>query len=355
MTSDRAGIPITIVPSSGSESSDGRNESDEESGDSYNSAGEDIRALKKARTKAKSKSRRKKKKSGKGNEDKKASVKPIWRPLTNAEVNVRLCTLSSRASLIGDRSQDSESHTEDSEGNDFRPLHTAQQKGKGRVSSASDTSKASINIKPAAAAAARKPDVKYPLSTSPPSAVTKDDETDTDDMSDGRYRRHLEAKAKVKIEAEAKVKAEAEAKARIPADYDADDDDEDIIELRAPEVRSLVTMTSHNHDAHLLSVRPQVMYPRVQKEARPHFNILKAEQDSIGPLLLAKPLISFNLQPGGSNRLGTAAEAHDEAARARKPTQVPQGINRYLRDYQREGIKFFYEHYAKKEGGILGE
>ncbi|KAK0562576.1 hypothetical protein OC844_002642 [Tilletia horrida] len=35
--------------------------------------------------------------------------------------------------------------------------------------------------------------------------------------------------------------------------------------------------------------------------------------------------------------------------------QVPKTINRFLRDYQREGIKFFYKCYAEKRGGILGD
>ncbi|KAL9939416.1 hypothetical protein V8E36_001233 [Tilletia maclaganii] len=35
--------------------------------------------------------------------------------------------------------------------------------------------------------------------------------------------------------------------------------------------------------------------------------------------------------------------------------QVPKTINRFLRDYQREGIKFFYSCYAENRGGILGD
>lgn len=34
---------------------------------------------------------------------------------------------------------------------------------------------------------------------------------------------------------------------------------------------------------------------------------------------------------------------------------MPATINRYLREYQREGIRFFYKHYALNEGGILGD
>ncbi|XP_066500418.1 DNA excision repair protein ERCC-6-like 2 [Hoplias malabaricus] len=35
--------------------------------------------------------------------------------------------------------------------------------------------------------------------------------------------------------------------------------------------------------------------------------------------------------------------------------QIPYTINRYLRDYQREGVKFIYDHYVKSRGCILGD
>ncbi|XP_070564369.1 DNA excision repair protein ERCC-6-like 2 isoform X2 [Ptychodera flava] len=35
--------------------------------------------------------------------------------------------------------------------------------------------------------------------------------------------------------------------------------------------------------------------------------------------------------------------------------QISATINRYLREYQREGVKFLYEHYKNGEGGILGD
>lgn len=34
---------------------------------------------------------------------------------------------------------------------------------------------------------------------------------------------------------------------------------------------------------------------------------------------------------------------------------IPYTINRYLRDYQREGAQFLYRHYANKRGCILGD
>lgn len=34
---------------------------------------------------------------------------------------------------------------------------------------------------------------------------------------------------------------------------------------------------------------------------------------------------------------------------------IPAPINRFLRDYQREGVKFFYNSYRRGVGGILGD
>ena len=35
--------------------------------------------------------------------------------------------------------------------------------------------------------------------------------------------------------------------------------------------------------------------------------------------------------------------------------QVPATINRYLRDYQRDGVRFLYRHYVNNTGAILGD
>ncbi|THH28182.1 hypothetical protein EUX98_g6002 [Antrodiella citrinella] len=39
----------------------------------------------------------------------------------------------------------------------------------------------------------------------------------------------------------------------------------------------------------------------------------------------------------------------------RKNIRVPGGINTFLREYQRDGIRFFYERYDKGRGGLLGD
>ncbi|KAI0077655.1 hypothetical protein K474DRAFT_1642880 [Panus rudis PR-1116 ss-1] len=38
-----------------------------------------------------------------------------------------------------------------------------------------------------------------------------------------------------------------------------------------------------------------------------------------------------------------------------KSVKVPAAVNTFLRDYQREGIKFFYERYKQGRGGLLGD
>ena len=35
--------------------------------------------------------------------------------------------------------------------------------------------------------------------------------------------------------------------------------------------------------------------------------------------------------------------------------QVPASINKYLRSYQRDGIRFLFRQYAQKKGGILAD
>ena len=39
----------------------------------------------------------------------------------------------------------------------------------------------------------------------------------------------------------------------------------------------------------------------------------------------------------------------------RKLIQVPGTLNQYLRDYQKDGVKFLFEHYEKNGGALLGD
>ncbi|KAI4901921.1 hypothetical protein NFI96_015035, partial [Prochilodus magdalenae] len=59
-----------------------------------------------------------------------------------------------------------------------------------------------------------------------------------------------------------------------------------------------------------------------------------------------KPLFHTNQKPPGPSKPFVLSE-HGH--------QVPYTINRYLRDYQREGVKFIYESYVKSRGCILGD
>lgn len=43
------------------------------------------------------------------------------------------------------------------------------------------------------------------------------------------------------------------------------------------------------------------------------------------------------------------------AGRAPLRLSVPSSINMYLRDYQRDGVTFFFRQYAQNQGGILGD
>ena len=40
---------------------------------------------------------------------------------------------------------------------------------------------------------------------------------------------------------------------------------------------------------------------------------------------------------------------------ALKGVQVPSSVNCYLREYQREGVRFFWDRYKEGRGGILGD
>ena len=38
-----------------------------------------------------------------------------------------------------------------------------------------------------------------------------------------------------------------------------------------------------------------------------------------------------------------------------KVIKIPESINTYLRDYQREGVKFLWRQYNEGRGGLLGD
>ncbi|KAG8687680.1 hypothetical protein FRC11_006769, partial [Ceratobasidium sp. 423] len=55
-----------------------------------------------------------------------------------------------------------------------------------------------------------------------------------------------------------------------------------------------------------------------------------ADQQHLGPLLLASPIQGHNVR-------------------------VPAPINRHLREYQRDGVRFFHQRWAEGRGGLIGD
>lgn len=100
------------------------------------------------------------------------------------------------------------------------------------------------------------------------------------------------------------VKSESKPK----GDSDTDDDDEEMFILT--------------------SARPAKLIEDIplDVDSKPFFPI-KPEHRSIGPLVLD----------------------------AAKGIKVPASINRHLRDYQRDGIRFLYRSYSENRGGVLGD
>ncbi|PLW26400.1 hypothetical protein PCASD_24721 [Puccinia coronata f. sp. avenae] len=75
------------------------------------------------------------------------------------------------------------------------------------------------------------------------------------------------------------------------------------------------------------SKRPksEVTYPQVQSESRPNFEIFSEDQDVVGPLILSESV------------------------------QLMASINKFLKPYQRNGVKFFFKHFQEKNGVVLGD
>lgn len=61
-----------------------------------------------------------------------------------------------------------------------------------------------------------------------------------------------------------------------------------------------------------------------------------------------KPRPGFPLAPGQQRQEPLVL---DEKTK----TEVPASINTYLRDYQREGVIFFWNQYQAGRGGLLGD
>lgn len=75
---------------------------------------------------------------------------------------------------------------------------------------------------------------------------------------------------------------------------------------------------------------PQGFKAYQQRKSKPHFDVKSEDQASCGSLVL------------GFDEIG-------------RPVEIPASINRFLRSYQRDGVKFFWKHYQAREGGLLGD
>ncbi|KAM0786057.1 hypothetical protein ACM66B_006868 [Microbotryomycetes sp. NB124-2] len=137
-------------------------------------------------------------------------------------------------------------------------------------------------------------------------------------------------------EIRARVKAKS-ASQRESQQSNADDGEEDVevLEVQAAakgKVRRFTEVGSTCSLLTLLSRKPASQFPRkAPKGRRPRFELQDEAQASLGP---------HPLHPADGSE-----PRH----------QVPAPINRFLREYQREGVEFLYRQYSNGIGGILGD
>ena len=84
-----------------------------------------------------------------------------------------------------------------------------------------------------------------------------------------------------------------------------------------------------------------------------------ARAEDVGPLVLGPPRRNEDVGAVGA----TVAE-HSRERRERERSSdellssslfVPAGLNRHLREYQREGVRFLYRLFASGKGGVLAD
>lgn len=75
---------------------------------------------------------------------------------------------------------------------------------------------------------------------------------------------------------------------------------------------------------------------------------LKFIQENDFTIKRLKPKPGFPLAPGQS-RLGPLI------LDAEQKCMIPAAINTYLREYQRDGVRFFWRQYKERQGGLLGD
>ena len=84
-----------------------------------------------------------------------------------------------------------------------------------------------------------------------------------------------------------------------------------------------------------------------------------ARAEDVGPLVLGPPRRSEDVGAGRRSRTSAnGANANVFLARRTSPFVelfVPAGLNRHLREYQREGVRFLYRLFASGKGGVLAD
>ena len=113
-------------------------------------------------------------------------------------------------------------------------------------------------------------------------------------------------------------------------DSDDDNDEDSVPDLPPTDPRYIAWARRCQNALSAAEAPAQPFAPHRQKNARPHFDIKSAQQAAVGAC-----------------SLGT-----DEQGKA---VSIPASINRFLRSYQRDGVKFFWEHYRKGQGALLGD
>lgn len=103
-----------------------------------------------------------------------------------------------------------------------------------------------------------------------------------------------------------------------------------------------LTSTTHNKETAWVKVTKHAKEKEEDEEAIPVQKLVRPE---LNQFTQEKPVF-----PGSSTDLSLCIplELSDE-------DRVPYTINRYLRDYQREGIRFIYNNYIHSTGCILGD
>ncbi|KAF9463308.1 hypothetical protein BDZ94DRAFT_618865 [Collybia nuda] len=106
----------------------------------------------------------------------------------------------------------------------------------------------------------------------------------------------------------------------------------------------IIFSSKHIPDVHFLAttIHKKVQLPVTDSETEPE----SESEMTADPLL--KPRPGFPLAPGQMH-LGPLVLDRGEKI------MVPAALNTYLRDYQRDGVRFFWRQYQEGRGGLLGD